>query len=296
MHNFKKKLIGGIFYVGHAFSGTMGHSIPCPSSQIYLGLGAGYNTLAVNHQLYAYGENQSFNANGALTSYGHAGGDSNELPSTNNTFSPQAQIGYRKYFGQSNFFWSVKGFYQYLNARAVTYNFPIAQSGDFVDVGSSVPSNNFSGNVIVESSQINTNHQFNLFSLVGYSFGPHKLYLGAGPSLFAMQSKINRALPFADLDGVRTSESNFPISYSNTMWIWGGGAQLGISYELGSNWFLDFNYSAIGTSSNTLKNPTKPIIKTSANAKTTIGTLLINPTQSLLLQTFAITLNRQLNI
>ena len=106
MHQFKKIVIGGaLFYVGYAFSGTMGHSVLCQTSQIYVGLGAGYNTLALNHQLYAYGENQSFNANGALTSYGQAGGYSNELPSTINTFSPQAQVGYSKYFGQSSYFW-----------------------------------------------------------------------------------------------------------------------------------------------------------------------------------------------
>jgi hypothetical protein len=262
----------------------------------YAGLGGGYNSLAMTQQLYAYGENQSFNTNGSLTSYGHAGGYSNELPNNINTFSPQAQLGIGRYLGKSRFFLGCKAVYQYLNARAVTNDFPISQSGNFVDVASGVPSNNFSGNVVVESSQLNTNHQFNFFAVFGYSFSFWHAYLAAGPSIFAMQSKINHALPFADLDGVRTTESNYAISYSNTMWVWGGGAQLGMRYQFSQNWFLDFNYSAIGTGNNTINNPKQPIIKTTNTGKTTIGTLFINPTQSLMFQTFAITINRQLNV
>ncbi len=110
-----------------------------------------------------------------------------------------------------------------------------------------------------------------------------------------MQSKINKAFPFANIDGVSIAQSDYPISYSNTMWVWGGGAQLGMTYRFSPTWFLDFNYTAIDTGNNTIKNPVLPIGKKPVAGISSTGTLFANSSQSLVVQTFSVTVNRLLS-
>ena len=283
-------------FSGVVFSGTMGEIASQGPNNLYVGLGGGYNSVTVNNKLYAFGTSNTY-ANGSLTTYGSAGGYSTQLPNTVATFSPQAQLGYSQYFEGRKEYWGVKAIYQFLNAQAVTYNVPIAQYGAYVNAGTGLlQSSTFAGNVVAETAQVIANHQINLFALVGHSFNNFDLYLGAGPSVFGMQSKITNAFPFANIDGVSTSQSDYPISYSKTMWVWGGGAQLGMTYHIAPTWFLDFNYTAIGTAHNTVSNPFRAIGKKPVAGISSTGTLFANSSQSLSTQTFSITVNKTFNI
>ena len=298
----KIKIAGlGIFALMNAgaFAGTMGPINDDAAQNYYIGLGGSYNSITMNNKLYAFGISNTY-VNSALTTYGAAGGNSNQLPSVQSTFAPQVQAGVQKYLTGRKDYWGAKVLYQFLNGHAVTYNVPIAQYGSYVDAGTGrLQSSEFAGNVVAESAQVITNHQLDFFALIGHSFKHSDLYFGAGPTLFGMQSKINNAFPFANIDGVSTSQSETPISYSKTMWTWGGGAQLGMTYHFSSSWFLDLNYTYAATASNTVKNPLLPIgkkpITAGGNTTYSNGVLNANSSQAVAVQTLALTVNKKFN-
>lgn len=275
-----------------AFSGTMGSLDNTSLYSIYAGLGGGYNAVAVNNKLYAFGVSNTYTGS-TLTTYGSAGGYSNPLPSSQTTFAPEVQIGFNRFLTGRKDYWGMKASYQFLNAHAVTYNVPIAQYGAYIDAGTGLlKSSTFAGKVVAESTQVNTNHQINLFALAGHSFNNFDLYLGAGPTIFGMQSKIENAFPFANIDGESVSQSDYPVSYSKTMWIGGGVAQLGLMYHFGNFWFFDVNYTYAAAPSNTVRNPIQTIGKKPVASESSTGTLFVNSAQSIAIQTVAITVNK----
>ncbi len=276
---------------GIAFSGTMG-PIGESTRSVYVGLGGGFNSISVNNKLYAFGISNTFQS-GAPTYSGAAEGYSNQLPNVQTTFSPQVQVGFQNYFPGRKEYWGLKGTYQFLNGHAVAYNTPIAQYGAYVNLGTGgLASSAFAGNVLPESAQVTTNHQINLLALMGHSFSSSDLYIGAGPTLLGMQSKIFNAFPFANIDGVTTSQSDLPVSYSRTMWVVGGAGQLGMTYHFSPTWFLDFNYTYGATPYKTVKNPLKSIGKRPVGTSSSTGVLVVNSSQSVAVQTFAITVNK----
>lgn len=279
-------------FSGFAISGTMRAENNMSTAGVYVGLGGTYNSVAVNNKLYAFGTSNTY-TNDVLTTYGSAGGYSNSLPSTHSMFSPQVQVGFNRFFTDRRDYWGIKSTYQFLNAHAVTYNVPIAQYGAYVDAGTGLlKSSAFAGNVVAESTQVSTNHQINLFALVGHVFDKFNLYLGAGPTVFGMQSKIENAFPFANIDGISTSQSDFPISYSRSMWSWGGGAQLGMTYQFSPSWFVDFNYTYAAASSRWVTNPVDNIGKKPVAGVSSTGILYANSSQSVSTQAFAIAVNK----
>lgn len=276
-----------------AISGTMGPVAAEIEHPFYAGLGGSYNSITMNNKLYAFGISNTYTS-GVLSTYGSAAGYSNQLPSTQTTFAPQVQAGYQKHFSGRKEFWGFKTIYQFLNAHNINQDIPIAQYGSYTNAGTGLlQSSPFAGNVVAESAEVITNHQLNFFALMGHSFKHSDIYLGAGPSLFGMQSKINKAWPYANIDGISTAQSDYPISYSKTMWVWGGGAQLGATYHLTPSWFLDFNYSYAATSFNTIKNPILPIGKRAVATVSSSGILYANSSQSPAVQSLAVTINKK---
>lgn len=283
--------VASTLFCSMAFAGTLGTYNDAANYHVYAGLGGGYNSIAVDSQLYALSTLNTYNL-GILQTFGSTSGYSNPLTSSDSLFSPQVQLGFHTFFTDRNY-WGVKASYQFLNGHAVTYDVPIAQYGTYLNANTGfLSSNTFAGYVLAESTEVNTNHQMNLFALIGHSFDNCNLYLGAGPTVFGVQSKINDALSYTNMNGVMTLTSDYPVSYSKSLWSWGGGAQLGMTYYFSSSWFLDFNYTYAATPSTTINNSLYAVSKRPIFGVSSTGTLDVNTTQSLSVQAFAVTANK----
>ncbi|MCX7117022.1 MAG: hypothetical protein NTW94_03790 [Legionellales bacterium] len=275
-----------------ACAGEMGVISPTASQGFYAGIGGGYHSANINDQLiYGKGVNSAYsNIGNILTSTGSAAGYSNPFYQTNTLFSPNVQAGYLQHFGANDHFWGAKFVYDYLNAHFSNNNTNIAQAGSNYNVitGATTP---FTGNYVVESVQTSINHEFLLLAYLGHSFKNSNLYFGIGPSLFGMDSNIYNLVGFADYKGMPgTDISGAAVSLSQSMWEWGGAAQLGLTYSLSPTWFLDFNYTYAGTGKNTIKY-VSPFTNQIATDHL-VGTSYINPSQWAAVQSVRVTINK----
>ena len=148
----------------------------------------------------------------------------------------------------------------------------------------------FTGNYVVESVQTAVNHELLLLGYIGHAFSSCKVYLGAGPALFGMDSKINNIVGHADYVVKGQNISGSPAYLSKSFWEWGGAGQIGLTYSFSPSWFLDFNYTYAATGTNTIKY-VSPFTNTIAG-QNTVGTSYINPTQQIAVQSFVVSVNK----
>ncbi|MFX9123841.1 hypothetical protein ABTN41_20645, partial [Acinetobacter baumannii] len=74
--------------------------------------------------------------------------------------------------------WGTKFLYRYLGTTSTNQGVDVPQTGAFTSNNSS----SFTGNVVVQSSQIAVNHEFALMPFIGRSFNNNSMvYFGAGP-------------------------------------------------------------------------------------------------------------------
>lgn len=259
-----------------------------PNSGFYMGLGVGLNSTRYNGQmLEATGTSDVTNtATGAFVSSGTAGGPAVGID-MNTAFgaSPTIQGGYFEKFKDSSYLWGVKFSYGYLGGTSSTnYLIRVPQYGSY---SNGTP---FTGNAIANSYQKSINHQFSLIPYFGQSFEKGTVYVGVGPTLSQVDTKINNLVGFADINGTRTDISGTPQNFSASQWLWGGAMVLGGTYYFDKSWFLDLSYTISMTQNktasyySTFNNPSTP--------NTYSGSLIGSSTGTATTQSIMLTINK----
>lgn len=218
-----------------------------PQRAFYLGVGASANLANFGTQdVYAVGTSDVFR-DGARISSGSAAGPGSVGMGTDTAIAPVVQLGYFQRFTDSAWLWGANFNYTYLNASASVQNARIPQAGSYTPTGSSTPVP-FTGNAIVQSYQTEVTHQVALMPFIGHAFDAGGfVYLGAGPTLSRMSTKLNGLIGFADTNGARSDISGAPQNFGTEGWVFGGAAMLGVTLFFDASWFVDVRYTLSAT-------------------------------------------------
>jgi len=256
-----------------------------PASAFFGGLGGSYDTVNFGNQsVFAVGTDVIFQ-NGVPVASGTAGGPANVYMASQSTLAPNAQIGYFSHFWHTDWLWGAKLGYSYLGSTSATPNAILPQVGSFTAGGTTTA---FTGNALVGSFQTSINHQLSLLLFVGHSFDRFNVYLGAGPSLQQMQTRLNGLVGFADINGMHTQITSQPTNFFNSAWVFGGAFAVGTTFSIDRFWFLDFSYM-FNMTPNQTANFSAPFTNA---ANTEAGTLTGNSTGKVITQAFTVTVNR----
>ncbi len=255
----------------------------------FFGLGGSAGSVAFDQHLYAAGVSNVYSG-ATLVAYGEAGGPADPFHDNQFTLAPQAQVGYLSHFSGSNWLWGVKFLYQYFGTTATDQNVVSPQSGSFTNTGSAPADTSFTGNVVIRSSQTSIDHELALMPFIGHSFMNGFAYLGAGPVLFGTQSKLYGATGYADINGTHVDITGTADNFANSTWMWGGAAQIGMTYYLDRTWFLDVNYTYAVTAQYTNNNSAP--FSSASDGYTDTGTLYISASQRVTMQALAISINK----
>lgn len=257
-----------------------------PASGFYLGLGFNTNSTQFNDQdVTATGTSVVTDSDGNTVNSGTAGGPAVEIDmNTENGLSPSIQAGYFKKFENSSYLWGAKFSYSYLGDNTSTNDLiRIPQFGQF-------DGEPFTGNAIARSYQKTIKHQVSFIPYIGKAFERSTVYLGAGPTLSQVETKINNLVGFADIDGNRTDISGAPQNFSDKEWVIGATVMFGGTYYLDESFFLDFNYSYSMT-----KDKTSNYYSTFNNVRspnTLTGELIGDSTGTATVQSVGISINK----
>lgn len=259
-----------------------------PEKGAYLGIGFNANSTQFNKQdVTATGTSVVTNSSThAAVSSGTAGGPAVGIDlNTVNAYSPSIQAGYFEKLKDSSYLWGAKFSYSYLGGSTATNDFiRIPQYGAYAN---GTP---FTGNAIASSYQKTIKHQLALVPFIGQAFEKSTVYLGVGPTLSQVNTKINNLVGFADLNGDRTDISGVPQNFTDTQWMLGATAMLGGTYYLNTSLFLDVNYSYSMT-----KNKTANYYSTFHNVSspnTYDGELIGSSTGTATVQSVGISINK----
>ena len=210
-----------------------------PKKAFYVGLGGSASVTNFSDQaIEAIGVSNAFNTTtGAHVASGSAGGPPvhRSLDSAT-TIPPVVQAGYFQQIMDTRWLWGAKVSYSYVNAKSTSSAFLIPQYGAF----GATP---FTGNAVARSYQASLDHQISFIPYVGYSLDRSYVYIGAGPTLSHVKTKIEDLVGFADINGTRTDISGTPQNFTSSGWALGGAVTLGATYFLDQSWFVDVNYT-----------------------------------------------------
>jgi hypothetical protein len=257
----------------------------------FIGLGGSYNSLNFGTQsAYMMGTSVVFQ-NGALASNGSAGGPASIYMNSASNLGLAVQGGYFRNFSGSNWLWGAKLAYSYLGTTSTVRNALIPQSGSFTPIGAATPVS-FTGNVVVSAYQTSIIQQMAFIPFIGRSFEKGFVYLGAGPTLSQIRTRLNGVVGFADITGTPANVSGAPVDFSSSSWVYGGAAVVGVTYFFDPSWFLDVNYTA-GVTSNQVGNYAGPFYNPNgADGTTTLGMLTGNSSGKVITQAVTVTLNK----
>jgi opacity protein-like surface antigen len=259
-----------------------------PRAGFFIGLGGSYNSVAFDQDLYAIGLSDVYSGT-TLVARGHAEGPADSFHTRQARFSPEAQLGYFRNFGDSNWLWGAKFKYKYSGTEATDRGMIVPQNGSQIPTNGSPPTP-LAGNAIIESSKTSIDHELSMLAFLGRSFFNTTVYLGVGPVLFGTKSSLNNAIGFASINGMPTDITGAPISFSSSKWMWGTAAQIGTTYYFSPSWFLDFNYTyAIAGQ---YKNDYGAPFVSSSDGRTYSGVAFITTSQRVTSQSLAVSLNK----
>jgi opacity protein-like surface antigen len=260
-----------------------------PNSAFFLGLGASADWIHFGDQhVYAIGTSNVY-VDGVLSASGSAQGPANI--SMNNTFgfAPSLQGGYFQRIGTSDWLWGAKLSYNYLGATSTNNNSIIPQFGSFTVTGSrtSVP---FSGPAYVHAARTSLVQEIDLIPFLGRFFDRNYVYIGAGPTLSQTRTQLKGLVGLAVINGVLMDQSGAPQDFSSSSWLFGGAAQVGLTYFFTQTWFIDLNYSYAVTENHT-SNFASPFINPSSSS-TSLGTLVGSSAWKAATQRVGLTINK----
>jgi hypothetical protein len=257
-----------------------------PRAGWFVGVGGSFNSVNFDQDMFANGVGKVFSGK-TLVATGAAGGPANPRQNTESTLAPEAQLGHFSHFAASNWLWGGKVVYRYVDATATTSD--IAPQAGMLKTVSGPDS--FTGNVVIGSYRTKLNHEFAFIPFIGHSFARSYVYLGAGPALFGTQTKIDNAIGFADFNGMRGDVTGTPDNFASSEWVWGGAAQIGLSYFLDCDWFLGMNYT-YARSAKFKSNFSAPFASTTFGYDV-VGTLFVAPSQRVTDQSVSVSINRR---
>ncbi|MDX2346004.1 MAG: hypothetical protein QNK11_03930 [Legionella sp.] len=279
-----------------AFSGTMGPVAESvlPKSGVFAGLGGSYNSVKIDQYLNPLiGLTNVFDGT-TLLATGSAGGPAVPFYATETTFAPVAQAGYFRFFeSHPNKLFGVKFQYQYLDMTFSNNDIVAPQVGAFTTISGS---DSFTGRATISSSQIKVKDELGLIAFLGASFKQGYAYLGAGPSVFQTKNNLYNVIGYADVNGIPSDVTGTPVNFSSSTWVWGGVAQLGMTYVFKPTWFLDMNYTYAITGKNSTS-----YAKTFSNISTLSGdinrgTLKGTATNQVIAQALIVTINKVVEV
>lgn len=275
------------------FAGAMGsNESNLIHDGLFLGLGANYNFIDITQNSWGLGVSNIVTSTGG-NSNGVAQGTGAPFNHTANRLSPEIQAGYFKQVTGTQQVYGLKFSYQYLGSTATNSNLYIPQLGQMTS--STGTTSALFGYVNADSVQVTTNHELTLLAFIGRSFDNNKyVYIGAGPSLFNLQSKNYYSIGYAEYEGATVNVTGL-VSYSSpSIWACGGAAQLGMTYFISPTWFVDASYTYTRTG-----NHTSPHEQAFSNASslgsthyTTSGTLSTRDTLRVSNQAFTLAINK----
>ena len=244
-------------------------------SGLFIKFGGHHTPIKFGQYFNESGNSNSYNIDGLNLLPYSAGSSTNPYHSIQSTFAPEAQMGYFKHFKDSNKLWGVKFLYNYLGMASNDRDIDLPQTRVLTNSHASSSSSN---NVL--SSQTNVNHELALLAFIGQTFMNSHLYLGAGPSLFGVQpTSYGRRIEVGASEG-----------FSNSRWLWGGAAQMGMTYNFNPTWFLDlsYTYAITGLSAIDYALPFSSLATNYADANDTYG----NSVQRLSAQSFTLSVKK----
>jgi opacity protein-like surface antigen len=262
-----------------------------PFAGFFIGLGAGYNSVKLDRDIYALGLDSTFNGPLQIAN-GIAQGPGNPFHDNLTAFAPEVQLGWFGQIAGSSWLWGAKVRYKYLGITSTERGLVIPQTGGFVPTVPGVAPAPLTGNVLIDSFQTRIDHELALLAFIGHSFASTNVYLGAGPALFGTKSDIFRAVGFGNVNGQPTDITGPPVNFSSTKWVWGTAVQIGMTYFFAPTWFIDVNYTYAFTRKFDT-NYTAPFVSTSAGL-TYIGNAYITTSQRLTTQAVAVSINKAL--
>lgn len=212
----------------------------------FVGLGASYNTVRVDSDISGSGVTNIYDSTDTLVAIGFAGGPAPPYHLTQSTFAPVAQIGFAHNLLDTEWIWGTKFTYKYLGLTFNRDNFDAAQYGVY-EILNPPSLETLTGNATAESVQVIVNHELALFPFVGRAFRKGHFYAGGGPVVFDTKSRMYTLRSFADINGVHTNVGGNPVNLAGQDWIWGGGCQIGMIYNISPNCFFDFSYDFVVT-------------------------------------------------
>ncbi len=276
---------------GLTFAGEMG-SAPqpeLPPSMFFVGLGGSYNSVKLDQYLDPLIGTTNIYNGATLVAYGTANGPATPFHNTRTTFAPEAQLGYLKHFSGGDWLWGTKFSYKYVSIMITESDIVAPQLGTLTAV--TAQGVGFTGRATIASVQTQVNHELDLIPFIGHSFKNSQVYFGVGPSVFDTQTNMNNVSGFADINDTHVDVSGTPINFSSSKWMWGGVAQIGVTYFIDPSWFLDINYTYALTPHN-VTNYFTPFSGTLANGYTKLGTLNGTSTQYVTVQAIALSINK----
>ncbi|MFI4919097.1 MAG: hypothetical protein ACHP65_06040 [Legionellales bacterium] len=274
---------------GLTFAGAMGPVSEGPSSGVFVGLGGSYNSVKLDQYLDPLIGTTNIYNGATLVASGTANGPAIPFHMTQSTFAPEAQLGYFKHFSGMDWLWGAKFAYKYVAITATDSDLVSPQLGTLTPV--TAQGIGFTGRATIESVQTQVSHELDLIPFIGHSFKNSHIYLGVGPSVFDTQTHLDNVTGYADVDSTHADVSGAPTNFSSAKWMWGGVAQIGITYFVEPTWFVDINYTYAMTPHNKT-NYSAPFSGTLTNGYTKEGTLLGTSTQYVAVQALGISINK----
>lgn len=277
------------------FAGNMG-SNEGSSSRVFIGMGGGLNSVKVDQYLNPLIGTTNIYLGNTLVAAGEANGPAIPFHNTQLTFAPQAQIGYIRdlvSIQNHDLFWGTKFFYQYLSMTLTNSDIVSPQIGSLTPItGAGI---GFNGRATIQSAQTQVNHELSLLPFIGQKFKRFQTYLGVGPTVFQTQTYLNDVSGFADIEGTHVDVSGAPVNFSSSNWVWGGVAQVGLTYLINPTWFLDINYTyAISPHNKT--NYSSAFSSTLSGGYIKSGTLFGTSNQYITVQTLAASINKSFDL
>jgi opacity protein-like surface antigen len=211
----------------------------------FAGVGAGLGLITSGEQSVVQQAPSNIFNRGVLVTTGQAGGPPvTPYLGAKADWVPLAQLGYFRHFGETDWLWGAKFSYIYQDKSLTEAPLLVPQTGS-----SSNPAiANFSGLAVTRSYEVFLDHQFILTPFVGRSFDNGFVYVGAGPSLSRVGTRLNDVVGFASfppgalVSGV-VDVSGAPQSFAQSRWTWGVAASVGATYFVTARCFLDLSYT-----------------------------------------------------
>lgn len=232
------------------FAGSMGPAVTAPETGLFVGLGGSYNSVKLDQSLNPLIGTTNVYDSGTLLAFGSAGGPAVPFHNTQTTFAPEAQVGYSRYFENNNEkLWGIKLQYRYLGITSTDSDLVAPQTG-VLTTTTAIPINiAFTGRATIQSAQVQIEHELDLIPFIGAAFSSKgQAYIGMGPSAFSTKTSLYNVSGFADINGEHTSITPSPTNFFSSTWLWGGVAQLGMTYVVKPAWYVDINYTYAVTS------------------------------------------------